>query len=138
MKHPIETPIETPGEFDNFWKAFPRKTAKGAARKAWEKLTADDQLAAIAGAQRFAADPNRDETFTPHPATWLNGERWLDEPLPPRKLTQEEIRDREKAEARERSTKEREAAQRLVELDNAARAKAVPMPESLKELLKRV
>ena len=138
MKHPIETPLETPGVFDNFWKAFPRKTAKGAARKAWDKLTAEEQLAAIAGAERFAADPNRDETFTPHPATWLHAERWLDEPLPPRKLTQEEIRDREMAESRERARREREAAQRLAELDEAARAKAVPMPEHLKELLRRV
>jgi hypothetical protein len=138
MKHPIETPIETPGEFDKFWKVFPRKTAKGAARKAWDKLNKEDQLAAIAGAERFAADPNREETFTPYPATWLNAEQWLDEPLPPRKLSQEEIRERELAEAREKTRREREASQRLAELEEAARGRAVPMPENLKELLRRV
>lgn len=138
MKHPIETPLETPDEFDNFWKAFPRKTAKGAARKAWVKLTPEEKRLAIVGAVRFAADPNRDATFTPHPATWLAAERWSDEPLPPRKLTQEEIRDREMAESRERARKEKEAAQRLTELEEAARNKAVPMPEDLKKLLRRV
>lgn len=138
MKHPIEPPIETPGEFDLFWKAYPRKTAKGAAKKAWEKMNITDQLAAIEGAKRFAADPNRDETFTPYPATWLNAERWGDEPLPPRKRSQEEIRAAEIAEARGKARRDREAAQRLAELEDAARAKAVPMPEYLKDLLKRV
>jgi hypothetical protein len=138
MKHPNETPLDTPGEFEIFWKVYPRKTAKGAARKAWDKLTAGDQLAAIEGAKRFAADPNREDTYTPYPATWLNAEQWGDEPLPPRKLTPEAIREAEAAKAKERAKAEREAAQRLAELEEEARAKAVPMPEYLKELLKRV
>lgn len=138
MKHPIETPIETPNTFDDFWKAFPRKTAKGAARKAWDKLKPEEQLAAIEGAKRFAADPNRDETFTPHPATWLHAERWTDEPLPPRKLTPEAQRAKELVESRERAAREAEASKRLSELDEAARQNAVPMPDYIKDLLKRV
>ena len=138
MKHPNETPKETPGLFEIFWRAYPRKTAKGAAKKAWEKLKAEEQLAAIEGAQRFAEDPNRDETFTPHPATWINAERWLDDPLPPRKMTPEEIKARELLEARAKTEKEREAAKRLAEADEEARRKAVPMPEYLKEILKRI
>jgi len=138
MKHPIETPIETPNTFDLFWKVYPRKTAKGAARKAWDKLKAEEQLAATEGAQRFASDPNRDETFTPHPATWINAERWLDEPLPPRKLTPEALRAQEIVAARERAAREAEAGKRLAELDERARENAVPMPEYIKDLLKRV
>lgn len=138
MKHPIETPLETPNTFDNFWKAFPRKTAKGAARKAWDKLKPEEQLAAIEGAERFAADPNRDETFTPHPATWLHAERWSDEPLPPRKLTPEAQKAKELTEARERAARDSEAAKRLAELDARAREQAVPMPEYIKDLLKRI
>lgn len=138
MKHPKETPLETPGEFEIFWKIYPRKTAKGAARKAWDKLTATDQLAAVAGAKRFAADPNREETFTPYPATWLNAEQWEDEPLPPLKLSQEAIREAERVRAREKARAEREASESLTQLQEAAREKAVPMPEYLKDLLKRV
>lgn len=138
MKHPKETPIETPIAFDIFWKAYPRKTAKGAARKAFEKLKSEDQADAILGAEKFAADPNRDETFTPHPATWLHAERWLDEPLPPRKMSQEEIREVELAEAREKTRRDREASQKLAQLEREARENAVPMPDYLKDLLRRV
>jgi len=138
MKHPNETPIKTPGEFDLFWKTYPRKTAKGAARKAWDKLTEENRKAALAGAARFAADPNREETFTPYPATWLNAEQWEDEPLPPAKLSQEAIREQETARAREKARRDREEAQRLTQLQDEARAKAVPMPDYLKDLLKRV
>jgi hypothetical protein len=71
--------------FDEFWSAYPRKVGKGQARPAWKralgKTTAD---AIIAGAVAYAHDPNRDESFTAHPSSWLNGERWNDPPLPPR------------------------------------------------------
>lgn len=73
--------------FEAFWQVYPRKTAKGAARRAWSKAVkaADgDSERIVNGAARFAADPNRSETFTPHASTWLNGERWDDPPLPAR------------------------------------------------------
>ena len=138
MKHPKETPIETPGEFETFWKIYPRKTAKGAARKAWDKLTEENRKAALTGAKRFAADPNREDLWTPYPATWLNAEQWEDEPLPPLKLSPEAIREAEKVRAREKDRSDREAANSLAQLQEAAREKAVPMPEYLKDLLKRV
>lgn len=66
--------------FENFWAAYPRKIAKGAARKAFHQANAralaDD---IIAGAKRYAADKSRDPKFTKHPATWLNSDCWLDE-----------------------------------------------------------
>jgi hypothetical protein len=71
--------------FDEFWTTYPRRSAKGAARRAWSRAAAvTDPHAIIAGAARYASDPNREDTYTAHPATWLNGERWLDEPLPAR------------------------------------------------------
>ena len=71
--------------FDEFWAAFPRHVAKGAARKAWRTaLRLADADTLIAGAQRYAADPNRDPAFTCHASTWLRAERWEDEPLPAR------------------------------------------------------
>lgn len=39
----------------------------------------------FAGLERLAADPNRPEPmYVPRPLTWLNGERWADDPYPPR------------------------------------------------------
>lgn len=72
--------------FAAFWKVYPLKTAKGAARKAWAKAVkaAGDPDRIVQGAYRFSLDPNRVAEFTPHPATWLNGERWDDDPLPAR------------------------------------------------------
>jgi hypothetical protein len=67
--------------FEEWWKIYPRKVAKGAARKAYasalKKATAE-QLKA--GAGRYAAErAGQDERYTKHPATWLNGECWADE-----------------------------------------------------------
>ena len=72
--------------FTAFFTTFPRKTAKGEARKAWPAAlkAAGGADAIIAGATRYANDPNRDPSFTKHPASWLRGECWDDEPLPPR------------------------------------------------------
>ena len=73
--------------FELFWTAYPRKVAKAAALKAWPravKAAGGNVAPIVAGAWRLADDPNREEAFTPHPATWLNAERWNDPPLPDR------------------------------------------------------
>jgi hypothetical protein len=69
-----------------FWDAYPRKVGKRAARQAWDKALRRgvDPAAIVAGARRYAADPNRDDQYTAHPTTWLNGDRWEDEPEPAR------------------------------------------------------
>jgi DNA-binding transcriptional regulator YhcF (GntR family) len=137
LNHPFEPPIETPS-FDEFYSAYPRKTARGAAKKAWDKLPMEDRQRAVEGAQRYANDPNRDESFTAHPATWLNAERWLDDPMPLRKLSPEETKAREILAAQTKSAIERERSRKIDEEDRRAREQAVPMPEYLKEVLKRV
>jgi DNA-binding transcriptional regulator YhcF (GntR family) len=136
LNHTTESPIDTPDLFEVFWKIYPRKTAKATARKAWAKV--EDPQSAIAGAERYANDPNRVDQFTAHAATWLNGERWLDDPLPERKLSPEEIKAREILEARAKADVERLRAQKIDEENRRAREQAVPMPEYLKEVLKRV
>lgn len=74
----------TPKPFDRFWEAYPRRVGKNAAQKAWAKLKPSAELletilAAIA-AQQAGADWLRDDgEYIPHPASWLNGGRWLDE-----------------------------------------------------------
>lgn len=69
--------------FDTFWDTYPRKAGKGQARKAWTTaITKTDPQSIVDAALVFRNDPNRTDQFTPHPATWLNGERWDDDPLP--------------------------------------------------------
>lgn len=65
-----------------FWEAYPRKTDKGHARKAWLKALRNRVLPErlTAAALAFREDPNRPREirFVPHPTTWLNGERYND------------------------------------------------------------
>ncbi len=60
---------------------FPRKTAKGLARKAWEVAVAKTNPDVIISKAAFyaASVEGKDKKFIPHPATWLNQERWDDE-----------------------------------------------------------
>lgn len=72
--------------FDEFWKCYPRHTGKGGARKAFKgALKKMDAQKIIEAAKQFSSTNKSDPEFTPHPATWLNQERWTDEPLEPRK-----------------------------------------------------
>lgn len=95
---PVRKPIDDDPEFSRFWSVYPRKAAKGSARRAWSKaVKIADPTEIVAAATRYANDPNRDPAFTAHPATWLNGERWLDPDLPPKEnrssLKQAEVMD---------------------------------------------
>ena len=68
--------------FDEFWSLYPRKIAKATARKAWAKLSAEQQLMAAKAIGTHCNYWRTKETeleFIPHPATWLNQERWEDE-----------------------------------------------------------
>lgn len=70
--------------FDSFWSAYPRKVAKGPAKKAWEKIQPSHEsveaiLKAI-GEQKACEQWSKDNgQFIPYPATWLNQRRWEDE-----------------------------------------------------------
>jgi len=72
-----------PDPFDTFWEIYPRREAKAAARKAWDKaLKRADAGEILSGAAQYRDDLNREPKFTAHAASWLNADRWLDEPLP--------------------------------------------------------
>ena len=135
MNHPNKPSNETP-EFDLFWKSYPIKVGKAAAQKAWMKaIKVETPEVIIAGAIRYADDPNRHPSFTAHAATWLNAHRWNDSALPPRVLSPEERREKELAESRSKSEKERlETLRWQQELKDQA-ALAVPVPENLREIL---
>lgn len=69
--------------FDEFWAECPRKVGKGAASKAWAKAIKKATPREIIDGMKAASEHwqrTRTETrFIPHPATWLNAERWADE-----------------------------------------------------------
>lgn len=74
-----------PLRFDEFWIAYPRRRDRRKAERAFAAaLKRADADTIIAGARRYATDPNRDDQFTKYAEGWLNGDGWLDEPLPPR------------------------------------------------------
>lgn len=78
--------------FELFWQAYPRHEAKSTARKLWPPAVkaAGGARPIIEGAERYAADPNREDQYTAHPSTWLRAERWNDAPLPARKRSPRE------------------------------------------------
>lgn len=74
-------------QFDQFWKAYPRKVCKPKAEKAFAKIHPDDpllqtMLAAIEQQRKTQEWTKESGQFIPHPATWLNDRRWDDEILP--------------------------------------------------------
>lgn len=72
---------EPQADFDTFWLLYPRKVARKAARVAWQRLSPDDCVAAIVGlvGWRRVWIAKGELEYVPHPASWLNGERWTDE-----------------------------------------------------------
>lgn len=70
--------------FDKFWKSYPKKIGKDAAKKAFDKRKPDDKLLGdmlkAIEVQKTTEDWRKsDGQFIPHPATWLNQGRWMDE-----------------------------------------------------------
>jgi len=74
--------------FDAFWKAYPKKADKAAARRAWDKaLRVVSAGVLIDAAVRYRNDPNREDAFTKNAGTWLNAGSWENDPLPARMST---------------------------------------------------
>ncbi|MGY2019369.1 helix-turn-helix domain-containing protein [Nocardia gipuzkoensis] len=73
---------EDPEGFHEFWSIYPRRVARGQAVKAFAKALKRADLAEILeGARRYAAArKGENPTYTAHPSSWLNGDRWADEP----------------------------------------------------------
>jgi hypothetical protein len=74
--------------FDRFWAAYPRRTARADAEKAFAKLDPDESLlermlAALAWQTPSEEWTKDNRKFVPYPASWLNAARWEDEPPKP-------------------------------------------------------
>jgi hypothetical protein len=73
-----------PDGFAEFWDYCPRKVGKKAAEKAWGKALKDGAdpgviVSAMKSHAKWWETDGTDTQFIPHPATWLNQGRWLDE-----------------------------------------------------------
>lgn len=71
-------------DFEIFWTAYPKKTGKGDAWKAWQKLRPsrvlqDIMLRKVAEARASPQWQKQNGEFIPNPATWLRQSRWDDE-----------------------------------------------------------
>jgi uncharacterized protein YdaU (DUF1376 family) len=76
---------ESDKAFAEFWTHYPRKIGRAAASKAFAKASkkhkTDDILFGLS--QQIDTMKSKDQQFIPHAATWLNAERWQDEPEQP-------------------------------------------------------
>lgn len=84
IENPSDSLSASARRFDAFWTAYPRKTGKDAARKAFERRKVTDallasMLEAIAEQSRSKQWQDDGGRYIPHPATWLNQGRWQDE-----------------------------------------------------------
>lgn len=69
-------------EFDRFWDAYPKKSGKIAAKKAWikNKPPIDDVLVALLWQSKSDQWLTDDGRYIPNPLTYINQGRWHDEP----------------------------------------------------------
>jgi len=79
--------------FEIFWEAYPRKIAKGEARRVWQTKVKPDEglLRVILAAVETCKQSEQWQTpkYIPHARTWLSQQRWEDEPDPPAPNIQE-------------------------------------------------
>jgi len=76
-----KTNARYPEEFLDFWNVYPLKKGKGQALRAWKSATnkrpSIKELIEIIKKQKTWPEFNE---YTPYASTWLNGDRWEDEP----------------------------------------------------------
>lgn len=139
-EHPIKNNIEKETitqnkfeqtDFDEFWKRYPRKVAKGEAKKAFIKALKLVPLEKLLEAtESFGKDPNLPSAqFIPYAATWLNRESWDDGPLPERVLSFEEKKDYQAKQSARQTDAMRRAAQEAVQQSQEAAKHAAPPPK---------
>lgn len=74
-----------PEAFETFWSIYPIRRGKAKALTAWKRALKRAPATTInSGAARYRDDPNRVDEYTKYAEGWLNGDGWLDQPLPPR------------------------------------------------------
>jgi len=77
---PSKSAERPPDRFPEFWELYPKKADKLEAAKAWKKLSADDQTAALEKVSLYAKAMAGKTDFVKNAQGWLNGRRWEDDP----------------------------------------------------------
>lgn len=77
--------ILTLGDFEKFWKVYPKKVDKGKALKSWNNLInkkdkPDLKTIMFAIRDQKRSERWQDPQFIPMPTTWINQTRWIDDP----------------------------------------------------------
>lgn len=74
--------VEIDDGFVLFWNNYPKKVGKGKAEAAWKKLRPNiDKVLKTLSWQKDSKEWFKENgSFIPHPTTYINGKRWLDEP----------------------------------------------------------
>lgn len=81
----------TEDEFQTFWKAYPLKIARGAAKTALARALKKTDMQAILNAIQIYIRCKPEDRAWCHASTWLNQERWADEWEPPETIKPEPI-----------------------------------------------
>jgi len=78
----VEVITKSENDFLEFWNLYPKKKKKKEALNAWLKVSPPIQpvLNAIGWQKQQQDWIKEDGKFIPHPATYINGHRWEDEP----------------------------------------------------------
>ena len=76
-------PLSSDADFEKWWIHYPRKVAKGDARKAWFQTASirppvENVIKATVLARNCESWTKDGGMFIPYPATWLRDERWDD------------------------------------------------------------
>jgi hypothetical protein len=73
--------IDTSEDFEVFWEAYPEKKAKRKAWRAWmaAKPRLPDLPTILSAIDKQRLSGPWMAGYVPYPATWINGDRWLDE-----------------------------------------------------------
>lgn len=82
-------------DFDRWYAAYPKKEDRGHAVAAYAKAIKAGATPAeiLAGLQRnVSALREKERKYIPLPATWLNGQRWTDEPAPVEREREAQLR----------------------------------------------
>ena len=89
---PLSAPLSAPRLpiakwFAEFWETYPRRVGRKAAEKKYAALATCEEVhtAIMHGLrQQLPAMRAKEIEFVPHPATWLNQGRWMDETVKPK------------------------------------------------------
>lgn len=106
------------GDFETFWSQYPRSESKAQARRAYQKalrkISHEKLMEALA---RYKAHNSKNQIIFAYAATWLNGERYLDEYETPG------------SPYAEKSKIERERSQEFLAEQEALARQAAPVPK---------